>query len=92
MEQIGELIEEVLENEDLREPYVRVSLKEKWSEIAGDLLSSHLQVVSYQNKRLVLVAEDPGWSHQAELMKEDLKKSINNFFKTGVVEKIRIKN
>ncbi|MGM0380557.1 MAG: DUF721 domain-containing protein [bacterium] len=92
MEKIGSIIKEVLKNENLQEPFVRASLKEKWEEIAGNLMASHLRVVSYKNKRLVLVAEDPGWSHQAELMKEDLKEKINNFYETPVVKNIRIKN
>ncbi len=92
MEKLGKIIEEVLEHENLQEPFVRAALKEKWEDIAGNLLASHLQVVSYRKKRLVLVAEDPGWSHQAELMKEDLKNKINDYFEKRVVKKIRIKN
>ncbi len=92
MEKIGEIIKDVLADENLQEPFVRATLKENWEEIAGELMAAHLQMVSYEKGRLVLVAEDPGWSHQAELMKEDLKSKINDFYDKKVVKKIRIKN
>ncbi|MFP4686594.1 MAG: DUF721 domain-containing protein [bacterium] len=92
MEPLSESLQEFIKEKGLKEPFQKSRLIEEWEQIAGDVFASHLKIVKFANKRLVLVASDPGWSHQAELLKPQLKEKINNHFGEQIVKDIRIKN
>lgn len=89
---LGDVIDKVLKEKGLKQAVDKCRLQEDWEDIVGGLLSSHLEVVSCEDGRLVLKAGDPGWSQQAQMMKGKLKKAINNHFDYQLIDSVRIVN
>ncbi|GEM_PF-6850982 len=92
VDKLGDVLEEMLAKKNMREKIDVARLTEEWEEIVGGLFSAHVEVVKITNGRLLLRASDPGWSHQAEMMKLNIKKAINNHFDYQLVKEIRVVN
>jgi len=92
LEPLSDLLKKFIKEKGFEKNLQKSRLKQDWEEIAGKTFAEHLKIVKFEQKRLVLVASDPGWSHQASLIKHDLKKKINSYFGNQVVKEIRIKN
>ncbi len=92
VDKLGEVLEEILAAKDMKEKVDIARLKTDWDEIVGGLFSAHVEVIKIENGRLLLRASDPGWSHQADMMKRNVKKAINNHFGYQLVKEIRVVN
>ncbi|MFB6355336.1 MAG: DUF721 domain-containing protein [bacterium] len=92
MDSLDDVLDEFVDDEEIRPEIDAARLREEWNEIAGDELSSKLSVVSFQYGRLALKACNPSWSHQASMLKQDLKQTINDYFGYQLVQTIQVKN
>lgn len=91
MKQINEFFGEMIKKSGINPRRLQVArMREDWTEIAGDSLAPHLQVHSLKNGELRLKASDPSWSHEASMLKENLRKEINQYFDSQLVTSIRI--
>lgn len=86
------MLEEVVEQKDLKRKIDQSRLSQEWKEIVGDSFADHLSVASLENGNLTLVASDPSWSQEASLQKESIKETINDYFGYRMISSIRITN
>lgn len=93
MDQLENIFSMMIENSGLElHRLLEARLQEEWREIVGDNLSQHLSVHSLDGDRLLLEATDPSWSHQASMLRNKIRKRINEHFERDLVSKISIKN
>ena len=92
MEPLSKVLEEVIKKYGFKRKLQKQRLEQEFAQIVGEVFAQNLKIVRFENKRLVLVASDPGWSHQASLMKNEFMKKINNYFEEEIVKEIRVKN
>lgn len=91
MEQIRSVFQEIVDKSGLDPTRLQMArLQEEWDEIAGEQLAQHLTVESLRNGELILRASDPSWSHEASMIREGLRKEINQHLETQLISSIRI--
>ena len=65
-------------------------LRERWPELVGDNLASHIRPASIEAKTLVIAVEDPAWASQLKWLETDLLGRLAEALGEGVVTDLRV--
>ncbi len=68
-----------------------VFLQELWPRIAGDELAQKTRPSAFHKKNLILEVPNVIWKKQLEILRKMFIRSINDFWKAPLVEKIDFK-
>jgi predicted nucleic acid-binding Zn ribbon protein len=88
----AEVLHKLLEEKTgpVSDQYLRWKLWLSWKEIVGSTISENAEPVSYRHGVLWLCVRSSVWMQQMTFMLEPIKTSINQKFKEGFVNEIRL--
>ena len=66
------------------------TLLERWPELVGDNLASHIRPSAIEAKTLVIAVEDPAWASQLKWLETDLLERLAEALGEGVVDDLRV--
>lgn len=66
------------------------TLLERWTELVGDNLASHIRPFSIDAKTLVIAVDDPAWASQLKWLETDLLRRLGEAIGEGVVTQLRV--
>ena len=66
------------------------TLLERWTELVGDNLASHIRPAAIDAKTLVIAVEDPAWASQLRWLETDILGRLAEALGDGVVTDIRV--
>lgn len=68
------------------------NLREKWKNVAGEIISEHTEVRVVRNGVLYIEVDSATWLHHiSSFKKEELLASIQNEFKKGYISEIKFR-
>ena len=69
-----------------------INLREKWKNVAGEVISKHTEVGMVRNGVLYIEVDSATWLHHiSSFKKEELLVSIQNEFKRGYISDIKFR-
>jgi predicted nucleic acid-binding Zn ribbon protein len=90
MKKAGDLLKNIFDNFNIKEPRGGKSIISSWQDIAGQELSEHTRITDIRKDTLYLEADHPGWLQILELKKRSVLGSINTMFPEKGITDIRI--
>ncbi|MGB9750483.1 MAG: DUF721 domain-containing protein [Caldisericia bacterium] len=90
MEKLSKILDEFLEKKDLKKKILYNDLILNWKNFVGEGLATHIQPKNVKNKILLLYSDHPVWSENFKIMQNEVKKRINEHYKTDLIDDFKI--
>ncbi len=78
---VGAVLDKIIRDVNLQEPYYFHLLKERWAEAVGETLAVISWPVALENKILSLKVKDENWKKEFEAHKQDIIKKVLEYLK-----------
>ncbi len=88
---IGEALNLLLEKSNWKSKVHELRMRQEWEDIAGKTISKYTRNINLFNKVLTIYTDVAPLKMELQLGKEQLKQTINEYFKERVVEEIVVK-
>lgn len=89
MENVGSIVNGVLDARGWRGKVLEKMAVELWSEIVGDPINHHTIAERFQNGTLYVRARSPQWTHELHFLEARIIARLNGRLKQPIVQKIR---
>lgn len=86
----GDIFENFLEEFGLQKEFDLEKLVNMWSELTGNIISSHSKPDRVFKHTLFIKADHPIFSNDIDMMSRELLKKINNIFVNCQIKKIKV--
>jgi predicted nucleic acid-binding Zn ribbon protein len=88
----AEVLHRLLEDKagPVSDQYLRWKLWLSWADVVGKTVADHAEPISYHNGVLWLCVENSVWMQQMTFMVEPIKASVNQKFRPGFVNEVRL--
>ncbi len=90
MKKAGDLLKNIFESFNIKEPKDGKTITSSWQEIAGKELSEHTRIKDIRKDTIYIEADHPGWLQILELKKRSIIGNINAIFPDKGITDIRI--
>ncbi|MFO7952876.1 MAG: DUF721 domain-containing protein [Bacillota bacterium] len=88
MKEVGPIIEKILKRYNLWQGYKQHLLMEHWDNIVGPELAEVTRVEDISNGILRVTVKDSVWAYHLSLLKPQLKKKLNDYAESKMVNDI----
>ena len=89
MENVGSIVNGVLEARGWRAKVLEKMAVELWSEIVGDPINHHTLAERFQNGTLYVRVRSPQWTHELHFLEARIIARLNGRLRQPIVQKIR---
>ena len=88
---LGDAINQLFKNEKLDVKISQFTVKNSWSDIAGEIIAKSTSEIYFNNKTVFVGLKSAALKHELSFRKEELLQNINKFVGYKLVETIVIK-
>lgn len=86
---VGEVLPKVLAKFDLEKVVAGQKAVEAWPGVVGEQIARHARAVGFEQGKLLVVVDNPGWMTQLKYLKPKLIAKLAGLARKGVVSDIR---
>lgn len=87
---IGELIPQLINQLDLKKEFTIETLHAEWSDMVGDIMSTHTAPTAIFGKVLIVKADHPVFANEFSMMKDSVLVKIQERLGPGSIKEIRM--